>query len=511
MSRQKKSLLNANINVIFYFLSAIIAFFSRKIFLENLGDDFMGLSGTLGNMLGLINMAELGIASAVGVSLYKPIFENDKKSINELLSVFGFLWKRIGLIVLVIAVIFSLFFPYFFSKTQFPLILIYALYFGFLTSSLFSYFFNYQQILLASDQRNYVITLFFSSSVLVKTILQMVLVIYFQSFYGWITLEVLFSAIYSIILNKKIKHDYPWLHTNTKIGKTLLPQYSFLWKKTKEIFAHKFGYVLLNQTDQILIYAFTSLSTVAQYGNYFLVITKIGSLFDVLFTGFNATIGSIIQENDHQKIKKVFWEINSFRFLMAGCLVIVLYFSMEPLIGFWVGEKYIMDKITLILILVNLFFLQIISTVELFKYAYGLFQDVWAPLVEAVINMFIAILLGYFYGIQGVLLGTAVSAFLIKIIWKPYFLYKHGFMEPVLDFWLIIAKYLIGFALTIIVINLFVPIFELNIRSLKGFIIHTFLITLISVIFYSLFLYFFDKGFRDFFGRMLGILTFYKK
>ena len=51
-SRLKKSYLNARVNVLFYFITLFISFFSRKIFLDMLGADFVGLMGTLQNLLG---------------------------------------------------------------------------------------------------------------------------------------------------------------------------------------------------------------------------------------------------------------------------------------------------------------------------------------------------------------------------------------------------------------------------------------------------------------------------
>ena len=75
MSRQKNTVLNVKVNLIFYLLTVILSFFSRKVFLNCLGDDFVGLTATVGNMLGLMNLAELGIGTAVGVTLYKSLFE----------------------------------------------------------------------------------------------------------------------------------------------------------------------------------------------------------------------------------------------------------------------------------------------------------------------------------------------------------------------------------------------------------------------------------------------------
>ena len=99
-SRVKKSLLNARVNLIFYFLALILSFFSRKIFLDSLGAEFVGLTTTLQNLLGFLSLAELGVGTAIAYVLYKPLFDNDKEKINEVISVLGFLYRRVGLIIL---------------------------------------------------------------------------------------------------------------------------------------------------------------------------------------------------------------------------------------------------------------------------------------------------------------------------------------------------------------------------------------------------------------------------
>ena len=74
-SRIKKTLLNARVNFIYYFITLILSFFSRKVFLDCLGADFVGLTGTLQNLLGFLNLAELGVGSAIGYLLYKPLYD----------------------------------------------------------------------------------------------------------------------------------------------------------------------------------------------------------------------------------------------------------------------------------------------------------------------------------------------------------------------------------------------------------------------------------------------------
>ncbi|MFR5959044.1 MAG: hypothetical protein ACLUHA_05940 [Bacteroides stercoris] len=65
-SRLHKSYLNARVNVFFYLVTLFISFFSRKIFLEKLGADFVGLTSTMQNLLGFLNLAELGIGASIG-------------------------------------------------------------------------------------------------------------------------------------------------------------------------------------------------------------------------------------------------------------------------------------------------------------------------------------------------------------------------------------------------------------------------------------------------------------
>ena len=123
-SRVRKSLLNARVNLIFYFLTLALSFFSRKIFLDTLGADFVGLTGTLQNLLGFLNLAELGIGSAIGYVLYKPLFDHDETKINEIISVFGYLYRWIGKIILIAGCILACFLPLIFPNTEFELGLI---------------------------------------------------------------------------------------------------------------------------------------------------------------------------------------------------------------------------------------------------------------------------------------------------------------------------------------------------------------------------------------------------
>ena len=274
-SRIRKSIANANVNAIFYVITIILAFFSRKYFLQNLGAEFLGLSGTLGDMLNLMNITELGIGTAVGVTLYKPLFGNDKETINDIVSVFGFLYTRVGAVIAGAGIILSCFFPIIFKDTDLPLYLPYLMFYAMLYAALLGYFVNYKQIILSASQQNYVIVIRYQITIIVKVILQILVSFLHYNYIWWILLEALTITIYTFILNKAIYKYFPWLETSIARGKAKFKEYIGLWTKTKQVFVLKLSHLVFNSSTNILTAAFANLSMVALYGNYHMLMSKV--------------------------------------------------------------------------------------------------------------------------------------------------------------------------------------------------------------------------------------------
>ena len=440
-SRTQKTFLNARVNFIFYFLTLLIAFVSRKIFLSNLGDDFIGLTGTLSSILGFLNLAELGIATSIAVLLYKPIFNKDQQQINEIISVFGYIYSIIGKGILCVGIILSAFLPLIFEKTMMPLGIVFFAYYSYLTSSLLSYFINYKQILLGADQRNYVITAYYQTSLITKNIIQLLLCYYTHNYYLWVIIELSFSIVYSCLLNWKIKQVYPWLVSDLKLGRRLFKKYPEIVVKTKQVFVQRVAATILTQTTTPLIYAYSTLQIVAYYGNYVMLIEKGAQIINMTMSGANAGIGNLIAEGNKERILSVFWELRAFRYWGAFVLVFSFYYFIEPFIRIWLGSEYILDRYLLIIILLNIFIGQTRVIVMGFLNGYGLFKDTWSPVVETCINIGCAVGLGRLMGIGGVLLGTTISLVLIICLWKPYFLYKEGFQMSVVSYWVKTFRY----------------------------------------------------------------------
>ena len=433
--RVKKSIRNAEVNLVFYFLTLFLTFFSRKIFLDNLGADFIGLTGTLNNILGYMNLAELGIGSCISFFLYKPLQENRLEEINELLSVFGYLYRCIGYIILIVGIIISLFFPFIFHDNDLGFGIVYFAFYSILASSLIGYFINYRQILLTADQKGYIVAIYFQSSRIVLIALQIYMALTFRNVYVWVTLEFLFSLLGCIVLNWKIDKEYPWLRTNKKAGKALLKKYPTILTNTRKIFIHKIKDFILNRSDELFVFLFASLKMVAYYGNYTMIVAKIGLLFSSVLDSTYAGVGNLIAEGNKQNIKKVFWELMAIRHFVAGFLCYSIYHFIEPFICIWLGPEYVLDHNILILLCAHIYISTSRGVVDMYNHSHGLYADVWAAWSELIINVVITIVAGYYLGIVGILLGKVASTLIIIVLWKPYYLFHSGLHESYRSYW----------------------------------------------------------------------------
>lgn len=425
ISRTARSLKNSITAIGFYAINLCLQFFSRKIFLEYLGTEILGLNTTAMNLLQFLNLAELGISAAVGFTLYKPIYERNINTINEIVTLQGYLYRRIAYFIIVGALILMYFFPLIFAEISIPLWYAYASFGVLLTSALLGYFINYKQIVLTANQQDYKVLYSFKSVMLVKIIFQMIAVRFWDNGYiWWLIFEVMFAFIGSYALDKMTRKTFPFLSTSRIPFKELKIKYPTFTIKIKQLFFHKIGGFAIGQAAPLIVYGYTSLTVVALYGNYLIVVNGIIGLMNAMFNSMSAGIGNLVAEGDDTRIISVFNELFSVRFFIISSLCFTTFNLMPSFISLWIGSQYVMPTSTSILIITTMYISLSRYSVDAFINAYGLFQDIWSPIAEATINITTSIFLGYYYGLNGVLMGGILSLLLVIKIWKPYFLFK---------------------------------------------------------------------------------------
>ena len=477
--------------------------------MTHLGPEVLGLNTTASSLLQFINLAELGIGIAIGVTLYKPLAEKDWDAINEIVSLQGWFYRKVAWVVIAASCVLMCFFPVIFAKANLPLWYAYASFSVMLFNSMISYFVTFKQIVLSANQQQYLITISYTSFLIIKIIAQMIAVSVFEDGYlWWLIMEFLFAVISSFALNIQIKKSFPELKTNLERGPELREKYPDVISKIKQLFVHKIGGVVLTQTSPIIISALISFTMVTKYTNYALITTYILAFLVALFNGMSASVGNLVAEGDHDRIIKVFRELFSSRFLIIAPASYCFFRLASPFISLWLGEEFVLESLV-ILEITLLFFIQANRcTVDNFINAYGIFRDVWAPVTEAFINIVFSVVLGLRWGLPGILAGVLLSQILIIFIWKPILLYRFGFKSSILPYLLMYVKHLAAFALSVLASDFLFSFTGLHpADSAISFVVSGFVLLALSMLVLGVLLYVAERGMRDFTQRIIEFFT----
>ena len=154
MSRTDNVKRNIFFNVLKFATQMVSQFVLRTILIYTLGVKYIGLNGLFTNIFAFLNLAELGVGSAIVFSMYKPIAENDVEKIKTLQNIYKKFYFIISIVILAIGLCITPLLKYL-VKTKTPLdINIYVLFIMYLVNTISSYFSAHKRSLLFAYQRN---------------------------------------------------------------------------------------------------------------------------------------------------------------------------------------------------------------------------------------------------------------------------------------------------------------------------------------------------------------------
>lgn len=454
-SRSKNSLTNASVALFYFIITNIFSFVMKIVLTRFIGIEYAGLNSLLTNIIGILNIAELGLSVAIGYSLYKPLAENDHKTINEILYLYRLLYRIISVFILVAGIIVTIFIGNF-VNTTIALNEIRICFLLYIIVTIASYLLTYLTVLPSADQKNYLIVRIQNNGKIIKNILQIISIIIFRSFYIWLIIEILTSIFIYLYTNFKIRKRYPWYKQNKDYRiKELLKKYKKIVKSARDLFFHRIGALAVYQTDIILISYFSNLTESGIYSNYILIYTLLTGVTEQMFNGITASIGNLIIEKNEKKTFDIWKEMYVFTFYASLICGILFYLLANPFITVCFGDNLTFSSAIVLCIAINTVFRIIKNPIDKFKEAYGIFWDIYAPIIEALVNLISSILLAIKFGIIGIVIGTIISNVLITMIWKPYVIFKYGFKEKLITFIKINVKYLligsVGIAITYLI------------------------------------------------------------
>lgn len=449
--RSTKSIINSGANVISFIIAFIPNLIIRKFFLETLGSEMLGINSLYTNIIGWLSIVEMGIGSTIVYSLYKPFSQNNKSKISAYIKFYGKFYKRIGFFILVLGICLLPFLQNFIIDNV-DIKVVRIGFFLALLNSFISYLFSHRLCILNVSQEGYKITLGTTISKIIIAILQILMFKSYPNFILFILIQLCINFIYFILINLYVKKQYIWIDEYK--DEIELEEKKGLSQNIRAMFMHKIGSLVVGSTDNIVISKFVGLTVLANYVNYQTVIGAFQSIVCMIMNGMTASIGNMLVNESKEKAYEVHKKIFFLNFWIVSFIIISLYNTLEQFICIWVGKTYLLDKYTFVVILINIYFSLMRSSVEQFQSGSGFFyKDRYVPIIEALVNIIVSIVLAKKIGILGVFIGTLSSNFLIVFWTKPYIIYKYIFNRSVKAYFVMYFKYLLVGLIPLIITN----------------------------------------------------------
>ena len=207
-SRVKNTSRNLIYAVILQILKIALVFLVRIVFVYKLGEAYLGVNGLFTNVIGILSLADLGMTTALMYSLYKPLAENDEQKIRMYINYFRKVYYVIALMVTAIGLAIIPFLKYLVNLPgEMPNMYLY--YILLLANSVISYLFVYKTTLLSADQKMYLINKYDIIFQVVLAILQIIILLVFESFIGYLIINILCTLLSNIAKAKQTEHIYP--------------------------------------------------------------------------------------------------------------------------------------------------------------------------------------------------------------------------------------------------------------------------------------------------------------
>ena len=428
--RIKRSLKNISFALSNNILTSILGFISRTVFIYTLGQSYLGISGLLQNIFGLLAISELGLSTAIGFSLYKPLAKNDTKLISTLMSLYKKAYRVIGLVILVIGIVLYKYLDFFVQPSQQPKEIFY-IYFMYLINIVVGYFLSYKTTLISSDQNGYKLVPIQIRVNTIATILQIIYLVVFKNYLGYLFIQIATSILLNFLQNRFITKEYKHINFNSK---DKLPNNEVLVIK-KNIFglmASKIGEFCVNSTDNLIISKFIDLISVGIYSNYIMLRNLVNGYIGILFGAITAGFGNLVANENEEKCLEVFNILFFVSFVLYSFEAVAFMCLFNPFIKLWIGDNYLFSLPVVFVIVLNNFLTGLRMPIITMKSAAGIYtEDIWVPFGFSIVNLFLSIILAKYFGVFGVVVGSIIGSLLTADWYRPIIIFKKVFKVSV--------------------------------------------------------------------------------
>ncbi len=239
-----------------------------------------------------------------------------------------------------------------------------------------------------------------------------------------------------------------------------------------------------NAFDCMVVSALIGLTAVTIYSNYFFVINSIHSIASSALFSILSIVGTSIVTEDKDKNLKDFREAQFIYVWISIWMMGCAYVLYQDFMILWAGKQLILPPISVALFTIYGFMMSVGDVKALYIDANGLWwQKRVFSIAEAILNLVLNIVLGWIWGINGIILASILAVFFSNWIYGPYVLFKYGFSpRDAKDYLIKLVVYSIEFAMVCFVsekICAIIPLQSWFLYSCKIFVVSIIVIILL--------------------------------
>lgn len=431
--RTKNSIKNVIAAMLSNIITIVIGLIAQAVFIKILGIEYLGLNGLFTNIISMLGIVELGLGNAIIFNLYKPLASNDTETIKSLMKFYKKSYILIASVVLIIGLVIIPFLPLLIEKVTVNINIV-GIYLLFLIDIVCSYLLSYKRSIFYADQKNYYVNIIHIGYTILLNLSQLVILFFTKNYYLYLAIKIIIRLIENLIITTLANKKYPYLleknikNIDKKIEKDI-------FTKVKALFFHKIGGFIVLGTDNILISKYLGLAVVGLYSNYYMIINAIQTLFSQALVALTPSVGNLLVKENKNKTFEIFKKIRFMNFWIATFTSVCILNMMQQFITIWIGEKYLLADVVLIVLVFNFFQKMMRNSYQTFKEAAGIYyEDRYVPLFESIINIVASIILVKIIGLPGIFLGTIISGFVLWFYSYPKYVYKKLFDRSYKDY-----------------------------------------------------------------------------
>lgn len=401
-------------------------FVIRTMLIYFLGIQYVGLDSLFTSVLGMLSLAELGVGTAITYFMYAPAANNDIPLISALLNLYRKLYRYIGFVMLIVGLMLVPFIDKLINGSYPEDINLQILYIIFLLNTALSYFlYAYKNALFSAYQRNDIRMNIASVLNLIRYGVQVAILYFFPNYYLFIIVILVNTVLNNVVTNYLANRFYPDIKCEGEVSQDLMED---IKHRIKGLIMQKIGQVVLGSVDGVVISMFLGLSILGIYNTYYMIILGLFSLLTV-FDLCVPTIGNAILTKSVDENYQEYMKINMMYIWVVSWITVALYCLYQPFMMLWLGNPELLLPDYMITLFAMYFFsYKWLDVNQFYTEAAGLWYEIrYIPVLAAVVNLIINIILVQIIGLAGIVISTIISLLFVydiggvRIVFKVYF------------------------------------------------------------------------------------------